>query len=132
MLMTSSPLLRSFCRTKEAWYARVNDPDIQKIHEEEEIMLLVKYPDDSVQAEFAVRWNALAGEAPRLEMFHDSWFLLPHLSDLFGAMAAIPGGDVSATDFCALLKRLGFKDTTERKLPAQMKHLKAMGMVREA
>lgn len=72
--------MKMTCTDSRCWRHMDNrDPDISLCME-----------IDGRQADFVIRWHRLQDRlVPRLEMFDDSWWALPHLGSLLGLLADV-------------------------------------------
>jgi len=107
-------MIRGFSHTGDAWYAKAcldGMPYIDCIN----IGFYADDGDGGTTGEFAIRWVKLGGKiTPSIEAFDDSWEALSHFKDLLDEMTKIDSKDVSAKEFCEILKSLGIKDLTKR------------------
>lgn len=103
---------RGFYHSGEAWHW----PASKTRDEVDHVSLGFYSPDGGTSGEMSVRWVQLSRgtPVPQLCAFDDAWHTLAQFGDLIAAMADLDNQNISPLDFCALLRRLGFVDLTQR------------------
>ena len=122
---------RKFCFTQEAWYSQ---PEIvgqdNPIYAANEVMIQLDSP--TISGEFAIRWRQ-DNQYPRLEMYSDSWGLMPHFADLFRWLELKHDHDFTPAELCEALREFGMKDVTPRQMPKETaeRHPEVAKVIRE-
>lgn len=118
-----SETIITMIRTKRAWYAHpavLGDEEAQRLYGREELGLHCHKLDESgeperMEGEIYLRWFDLDGKpSPHLQVFDDSWNLLPMISPLLSRAQQVLDEDNRGPDAIEeLFKSLGVKDVTE-------------------
>ena len=104
---------RAFVHTGEAWYGKSSlcEGEVDVVH----FGLYAVQDGGGTSGEMSVTWTLLGGKVvPQLTVFDDAWDALAQFSDLLSEMAKVDNQQVSAAQFCDMLRRCGFLDITER------------------
>jgi hypothetical protein len=104
---------RGYHWTSRAWYADAcRRPDIT-----DEVTFGLYCTDGGTTGEMTMKWVDLGPyAAAQLCVFNDAWKVLASMTDLIGALGRL-GEHVTAEQFCAVLRNLGFKDLTAYATP---------------
>lgn len=125
---------RTFTVFSKAWYAKSNPRETDFV---DEIMVGLSARnegggDDGTHGEFGFRWSNLGkGTACRLEMYDETWRILPIFQDLFEALPGLATANdnrkmvdhngwkttPSVEMIAEKLVELGYTDTTNRNSP---------------
>jgi len=108
---------RGFYHWSTSWYAKGDGPARDKT---DSVAFGIYHEGGGTSGEMCMEWQLLCGkDTPKLVAFSDAWRVLGDMPDLLIALAAVDSQDITPFDFCALLRRLGFKDLTERVCPLE-------------
>jgi hypothetical protein len=106
---------RGFYVLSEAWYGKAW---LREADAGDEIMIGLYYPSGGTAGEFALRWRQVGEHlSPRLEIFSDTWVVLPHFADLLARLPELATTRPTAAQVVLLLKELQMADLTEREMP---------------
>lgn len=94
----------------ETWYAETSVKPFSKYPY---MMIGFYYENDGTEGEFQIVWEDIG---IRLKAYDDSWEALSKMPELIKLMAEIDHNkeQLSITEFSDRLKKLGYKDITER------------------
>lgn len=105
--------MKTFVITQEAWYAKMDHT--RDLYKDPEIMITERAKGGGCHFEFKIRWVNLGDRrSPRIEMFNDSWMAFGRYPELFRKFKLLQNKDVHMQEMATILKKLGFKDATER------------------
>lgn len=101
---------KAFSIPYEAWYA---GSSMKSIEPYPYLMIGFYYDGDGTEGEFKIVWDSIG---IRLMAYDDSWEALSRMPELINLMAMIDRNDIkpSITEFVEFLKKMGYKDITER------------------
>ena len=119
----SEDTIVTMTRTKRAWYAHpalLGEDEAQRLYGREEIGLHCYKVDkdgsrEMMDGEVYLRWFEIDGKpSPHLQVFDDSWSLLPVISPILSkAQQALAEDNRGADAIEAFFKQLGVEDATE-------------------
>ncbi len=112
---------RTFTHSGEAWYhSLIGGFSLNTV---DEVYFGLSCGDGGTHGEMKMEWITLGGKAcPQLQVFDDAWVILLSFTDLLAELAkfnceSMSNRSITPKEFCAILLRLGFRDTTIRENP---------------
>lgn len=106
---------RSFSHHNESYYAK-SLPLSQGVVDD--IYFGLSCGGGGTHGEMKMEWTELGGRSvPQLKVYDDAWGVLASFTDLLTEMASVTDDNITPKEFCEMLIRCGFKDTTQRKNP---------------
>lgn len=108
---------KAFSIPHEAWFGETS----AKLFSKHPYLIIgFYYENDGTEGEFEIVWDNIG---IRLKAYDDSWEALSKMPELIKLMAEIDHNkeQPSITEFSARLKKLGYKDITERVRPISRK-----------
>lgn len=108
---------KAFSIPHEAWYGETS---VKPFSEYPYMMIGFYYENDGTEGEFQIVWEDIG---IRLKAYDDSWEALSKMPELLHLMGEIDHNKEkpSMGEFSARLKKLGYKDITERVRPISWK-----------
>lgn len=100
---------KAFTIPYEAWYAETSVKPFDKEH----IMIGFYYENDGTEGEFRLEWGKYGIE---LKVYNDAWEALSKMPELIELLGKVDREEKEPTvkEFAEMLKKLGYKDITER------------------
>lgn len=113
--------MKQFVHLKRAWYGEVCLKNADYV---DDVIFGLYDKQGGCIGEMGMRWYALNGTSgkdfgsqptARLECFEDAFAVLSKFKELIKELGLVDSKNIQPKEFCAMLKRLGFKDMTPTK-----------------